>query len=140
MGTLDGSIVNAILTAAGTILVTAIGVTWKLSGLKGELDRRIDAAELALAQKEAELRGSIMSSVDEASRAMGEGMAALRQKAADMEIWGRDNYVRRSDFQNVVDSFTRSIEALRADINTKYQRLNDKLDRVIRGIKEEKDR
>ena len=136
----EGSIVGFIITGAASIIVTSVALTWKLSGIKAALDRRIDAADLALVQKEAVIKQEIVDGIDRTARTMAEGLAALRTKASDMEIWGRDNYVRRSDFQNVVDSFTRSIEALRADINANYQRLNDKLDRVIRGIKEEKDR
>ena len=66
-------------------------------------------------------------------------MAALRQKVVDMELWNRDNFVRRPDFQNVVDSFTRAIEGMRADMNAGYLRLDGKLDRVIQGIKEDKE-
>lgn len=41
--------------------------------------------------------------------------ADLDKKISSMELETERNFVRRSDFQNALDSFTRSIDNLRAD-------------------------
>lgn len=143
-GNVDGSFLPFI-GYAGTFIVTVgttvWGVAWKLSGIKFDLEKQIaDTAnqlrEERIEQVEA-TRKDRTREIEASAREVGEGMAALRQKVVDMELWNRDNFVRRPDFQNVVDSFTRAIEGMRADMNAGYLRLDSKLDRVIQGIKEE---
>ena len=68
------------------------------------------------------------------------GQAALRTKIGEVEtrigsieLESERSFVRKQEFQNVVDSFTRSIDSLRNDMNGQYGRINDKLDQVIQG-------
>ena len=120
MGT--GGLEGSTLTMIGfvtTFFVSVATGSWRARGL-------ID-------DKVAELRKEASVHKDDILRDTGESLAALRQKAVDMEIWNRDNFVRRADFQNAVDGFTRSIDNLRADKNGQYSRINDKLDQVIQG-------
>lgn len=127
-----GEYVVPIIGYAGTLAAAVWAFAWKLSGMKEDTDKRISSLENKIIEQEGKVRGSTVEAVEEATRIMGEGLAALRQKATDMELWGRDNYVRRNDFQNVIDSFTRSVESLRGDMNAGYLRLDSKLDRVLR--------
>lgn len=124
----DGSLILSIIGWIATSVVTIIGATWgaawKISGMKSTIDTTITDLGADLRRERTEL-------ADTTSRNTGEGLAALRQKATDMELWSRDNFVRRSDFQNVVDGFTKSIESLRIDINANYQRLDDKLNQLL---------
>ena len=120
------TLVGYVGTIIVTALVTAATGAWKARGIQASLDKRID-------DEVANLRSETLQRQDEGMRQIGEGLSALRQKATDMELWNRDNFVRRNEFQNAVDGFTRSIDSLRADIKGEYARLNDKLDRVIQG-------
>lgn len=128
MGTGSG-LEGATLTLIGmvaTFIVSVATGSWRARGL---IDDKVAALHKEAGDRQ-----------DETMRQTGEGLAALRQKATDMELWNRDHFVRRTDFQNAVDSFTRSIADLRADIKNdrteikeEYARLNDKLDKVIQG-------
>lgn len=124
-GSLEGPTLT-LLGFLGTFVMTVFLGTWKARGIQSDLEKQIE-------EKAIDLRKKASDRHEETLRLTGEGMAALRQKAVDMELWNRDNFVRRVDFQNAVDSFTRSIDNLRADMNGQYTRINDKLDQVIQG-------
>lgn len=109
------SIIGYAITGIGTLITTTWLAARKLSGLETDADKKIADVK------------------DEVLRSIGETVAALRQKAVDMELWGRDNFVRRQEFQTAIDGFARSIESLRVEINAGYQRLTDKMDRIIRS-------
>jgi len=141
MGTVQdgGSALLTLVGSVGTIiismLVAATTGAWRARGIHASLEKNIDDTA-------AELRKEAVERQDDSVRQMGEGLAALRQKATDMELWNRDNFVRRAEFQNAVDSFTRSIDSLRADIKDdraeikgEYVRLNEKLDQLVRPAK-----
>lgn len=133
---MDGSLVLQVIGYAGTFVVTVITTTWtvawKLSSTKASLEKKISDAVTTLRDERVTsfeaARKERIDQIDFAIRTTGESMSGMRQKMIDVELWGRDNYVRRADFQNVVDGFTKSIE-----------RMNDKLDRVIQGIKDDRD-
>lgn len=108
-------IIGYAITGIGTLITTTWLAARKLSGLETDADKKIADVK------------------DEVLRSIGETVAALRQKVVDMELWGRDNFVRRQEFQTAIDGFARSIESLRVEINAGYQRLTDKMDRIIRS-------
>jgi hypothetical protein len=114
-GGLEGATLTAIGSAVVAFVASVATYSWRARGLYSDLEKKIDVHR------------------DEILRNTGEGLAALRQKAVDMEIWNRDNFVRKTEFQNAVDSFTRSIDSLRSDMNSQYARLSDKMDQVIQG-------
>jgi hypothetical protein len=116
----------------GTVIGVVWTFAWRLSGMKSSVDRRIDAVERMVSEKEASLKGEIVRAIDELSRVMGEGVAAVRQKTHDMEVYGERNFVNRVEHQNMIESFTRSIDALRTEMNAGYLRLDSKLDRLLK--------
>lgn len=110
-------------------LVAAVWIgVWKISG--------IDTKRL---EGEARLRKEMETAVDIASRNAGEGMAALREKNNQDQFWNRDNFVRRVDFDNTIQSLIRSIDALRTAMDAGYLRIDAKLDRIQRNFKDAED-
>lgn len=132
-GGLEGPTLLTVVGLVGTFVSTIALGSWKARGIQAKLEQKIG-------KRAEELKSEFFNVREEARKETGDGLAALRQKATDMELWNRDNFVRRSDFQNAVDGFTRSIDNLRADIKNdrveikeEYARLSDKLDEVIKG-------
>jgi hypothetical protein len=121
---------------AVSLLAAVVAYTWKLSQVKAAMDRRVDDARALVIEKETKLRQDTVDALDAATRSIGEGLAAVRQKATDVEIWVRDNFVRSRDFQNSLESINRSIDALRTEVTAGYLRLDAKLDRVLREDKD----
>jgi hypothetical protein len=124
-GTIEGTTLTLIgmaCTFAGTIATGA----WWFRGIPVDLEKKTN-------EKIEELRDKIL-------RETGEGLSGIRTFAAGVEkrvdnltLETERNFVRRADFQNAIDSFTRSISDLRSEIRQEYGRLNDKLDQVIQG-------
>ncbi len=131
---LDGWV--PLIAYAVSLLTAVVAYTWKLSQVKAAMDKRVDDVKALAIEKESKLRQEMVEALDAATRSVGEGLAAVRQKATDVEIWVRDNFVRSRDFQNSLESINRSLDALRTEVNAGYLRLDAKLDRVLR---EEKD-
>lgn len=66
----------------------------------------------------------------------GEVGAAMRQYIADVEkqlreveIWGRDNYVQKSEFERATDRLADAIKSMGADIKADIRELNAKIDK-----------
>jgi hypothetical protein len=129
MGSGAGGFEGATLTLIGLVATFIASVATGSWRARGFVDDKI-----------AKLRDEAADRQDEILRQTGEGLAALRQKANDMELWNRDHFVRRSDFQNAVDGFVRAIDSLRVEIKNdrtelkeELARLNDMLVQLIQG-------
>lgn len=123
----DGNI-SAILTVAGYAgtLIAAIAVgAWRARGIQAMLEKKID-------DRIAEVRKDAADKRDEGVNQIGESLRGIRQAITDMAMWNRDTFVRRDDFQVVIDGLAKSMDGLRTDVKDGNIRLNDKLDRAIR--------
>lgn len=107
MGGLEGSALTAIGSAAVAFVTAAMTYSWKARGLFADLDKKIG------------------DSKDTILRDFGEGLTALRTKVNSMELDTERHFVRREDFQNAVDSFTRSIDNLRNDLKGERAELKE---------------
>jgi hypothetical protein len=53
----------------------------------------------------------------------GDSLPALRQKIVDVEIWSRDEFVRREDFNRAIDSFNLNLKNLGEKLENKIESL-----------------
>ena len=83
-----------------------------------------------LREKISEAKVVMLQKVDTEVSNFGETGSALRQKIIDVEIWSRDTFVRRDEFQNSIDQVNRNIDALRASTESAKKDLDDKLDKL----------
>lgn len=117
-----------IVGLAGTFIATVAVGAWKLRGMQAKIDKGITDMAATIKQDQVEEH-------DVLANQMGEGLQAIRQKINDVELWNRDNFVRRTDFQNVIDGFTKSVEGLRTSIDGLRASMDSRLDRAIQEIK-----
>lgn len=79
----------------------------------------------ALREKVDELTRTHGDLIDRRSREIGDSLAAIRQKITDVELWNRDNFVKRDDFalamKELKDSNMR-LEKLVADVRDRLPR------------------
>jgi phytoene dehydrogenase-like protein len=115
-----GFVLNAVVLTGGFI--------WKLTRVEAELRAAIarnheTTRELidGHEQKAAEAN-------DRLRRDIGESLQALRQRIADVEIWGRDNYVRREDFHGSLAQIKDQIAEVGDFLKEWLLRLERKLD------------
>lgn len=88
-----------------------------------------------LTRVEVALRGAIAASREETdnriesnARAVGETIAAIREKVREVELFCRDTFMRRDSFVQVQASMEGSIRELGADLKSWLERLEKKID------------
>lgn len=116
---------NAVLTLLGyvstfiiTILGAAVTVTWKLANERRAVEERMDVKLEALRKERRE-------DIEASERNSGEGVKAVREKINEIELWTRDNLVRREDFKTAVEGLTRN-----------FDKMDTKLDWIIQNNRE----
>lgn len=109
-----------IFTAAGLVLnliVLAVGGTRAIGRLETSLRESIEKS-----------RKEIDERLDSQSREFGETVQAMRQKIHEVEIWSRDNFMRRDGFYKVKDELTVQINGVRDELRKDLRRMEEKLD------------
>lgn len=81
------------------------------------------------------LRGEFSDSQRTQDHNIGEMGAALRRyvemvekEMHKIEIWGRDNYVQKSEFEKATESIRSAIKEMAAEIKSDFRELNGKID------------
>ncbi len=110
---IDAQTISIILALVGM----SAGGVWQLSRVEASLRKDITAAKEEVEGKQ-----------DNHSREFGETIAAIRQKIADVELYGSNNYVRRDGFYKVQEQFSADIRGLGDRIEARFVRLETKID------------
>jgi hypothetical protein len=100
------------------LAILVIGGTWRLSRLDVSLREAITKA-----------RDEVEDRQDSITREYGEAVAAIREKVTQVELWGRDNYVRRDGFYKVRDEIAADVKSLRIEIVNRLERMETKMDK-----------
>lgn len=64
----------------------------------------------------------------EVGAAMRQYIANVENKVREVEIWGRDNYVQKSEFEKATDRLADAIKSMGADIKADIRELNAKIE------------
>lgn len=111
------SVIFGGLTIVVNILVLSIGGTWKISELKASLVKEIHSS-----------KQEIEAAHDKYVHDVGETFAAFRQKISDVEMYIRDNYVRRDSFVEVNRQTQDTIRGAVEDLKQRLERMENKID------------
>lgn len=65
----------------------------------------------------------------EVGAAMRQYIANVENKVREVEIWGRDNYVQKSEFEKATDRLADTIKSMGADIKADIRQLNEKIEK-----------
>lgn len=112
--------IGTIVVVAGFVIhlvCTIVGGTWALSQLKASMIQALTAHQKEVDEEFAVVR-----------REMGEMGSALRQKINEVELFGRDVYVRREGFYKVKDELSDAIKDLGDKIDARLDRMETKID------------
>jgi hypothetical protein len=96
---MDWSLIIAAMSLEIVILSSAVGVVWKLS-----------RTEMALRAE------------------FTKASADLAAKVYQVEIWSRDEFVRKGSFELVIARMEKGFGDLRNEISSRLDRLSDKID------------
>lgn len=123
-----------------TIIGLLVGATWKILGRIGDVH---DASKQAMVDHQksddaafALVHSELRSSAEEIRKEVGESMTAIRQKITDVELWSRDNFVRRDSFLAIIEALKNDSKILRDDIRGFHDRLDAaflRLEKKIEG-------
>lgn len=106
---------GTIISAAGLLIVVLSsvgGLVWRLS--------RVEAAAKAdYTEKIAEIR-------DEHAKEI----AALSAKLYQVEIWARDEFVRKGSFETVIARMERGFSDLKTEISSRFDRMTDRIEHI----------
>lgn len=78
--------------------------------------------EFAIAQKTQD------SHVGEMGAALRRFIETVEKEMHDIELWGRDHYVQKGEFEKATDSIRADIRAMGAEIKSDIKELNNKID------------
>lgn len=106
------------------IVVLSVGGTWALARTAASINKTIVKHRLDTDGEFTVLR-----------RETGEIAAALRTKINEVELWARDNFVRRDSFLLATQRIETSVAAMGQQIEARLVRMEDKLDTAAAGTK-----
>jgi hypothetical protein len=109
--------VTAIAALALNIVVAIVGVTWGLAKIRETIRTEIEEHRIAFD-----------ADIDGLRREFGETAQAIRQKVSDVELWGRDNYVKKDSFGVVTDRISKEVKDFADRIDKRLERMESKID------------
>ena len=110
--------INALVMITGLVAVS-VRVTWKAA----EIEKTILATITAHAKEDGDEFMSVRDEIDNTARSFGESFTAIREKIREVELFGRDTYMRR-------ESFYKTMEMLSADLKSNFLKVEARLDRM----------
>ncbi len=130
---MDATLIAAAAFALNFI-VQVVGGVWAVASIKADLTKQIGEEREETLKSIAGLREQFLKDQKAQDHNFGEVGAAMRQYIANVEkemhaieIWGRDNYVLKSEFAKATDSIREDIKAMAADIKTDIRDLASKV-------------
>lgn len=117
---------SIVISAAGlavVILSSVVGLVWKLSrielALRSEFSTAVSEIQDGHARELADIRTSHAKEVGD-----------LQAKVYQVEIWSRDEFVRKGSFELVVGRMERGLADLRGEITGRLDKMTDKIDHL----------
>ncbi|WP_338826697.1 hypothetical protein [Bradyrhizobium sp. 27S5] len=130
---------GAIVTAIGA-LATIVGFWTRYSDRITKAEAAAAAAATAAAEAKraaeaaiAEVKRTSEAAIAEAKReaqAASQHAAELAAKLYQVEIWSRDEFVRKSSFEMVVSRLERGFAELKQDISGRLDRMTDRIETI----------
>lgn len=106
------------ITALGlNVIVAIVGLTWGLGKIRDTVRDEIDVH-----------RNRIDAEIDNVRLEFGESVRAVRQKINDVELWTRDNLVKKDSFGTVTDRISREVRDLGERLDKRLERMESKID------------
>jgi len=102
----------------------------KIDDQRTELHSKIDAQQAklleVLSEEVAEMRTAIVAE----GRSYGDSVEAVREKIVQVELFIRDSFVRRDEFQTAMQQLNNSVQAMRSSQEAANKSTDEKLERI----------
>lgn len=110
--------INALVMIAGLVVIS-VRVTWQAAQSKAEIIAHITTH----AKEDGEEFIAVRNEIDVTARSFADSFSAIREKIREVELFGRDTYMRR-------ESFYKTMEMLSADLKSNFLKVEARLDRM----------
>lgn len=125
-----------------TIIVTAGGVVAKVGSIKTylveqlifsrrEIDTELDNLRGHFEKADADLRRNMQSQFEKAYRELGEAPAALREHVRSVELFIRDNYLLRKDYERDQDRLLLAFDSLSKAVEKRLDASELRIEKLI---------
>lgn len=108
---------------AVVILSSTTGIVWKLSRV--ELSIRADHATEISA-----MRADYLTQIGQMRTDYSGKVAELTAKVYQIEIWARDEFVRKSSFETVIARLEKGMEALGTKVETAVEKMAQRIENL----------
>ena len=99
------------------VIVLAVGGTWALARTAASINKQIATHRMEIDAEFATMR-----------KEFGETAAAIRAKVTEVELWSRDNFVKRGSFEQAMERMEKNVASLGDRIEARLLRMEGKLD------------
>ncbi len=108
---------------AASLIATTFLTGWRSRGIADGLGEK-------LITNVNELREEMRDAHDGFIKQTTETFLGIREKIRDVEIWNRDNFVRRSDFSAAIEGFNQNIRLMSSQFTAEISKLEVKIDKL----------
>lgn len=129
------TLILGVLGFALTWTLVVVGATKAVESIKQDTTEKVATASKLLTAQIETLRGEFFAEQKSQDHNFGEVGAAMREYISkveremhEIEIWGRDNFVLKDDFQKATDRLEAAIINMGGDIKTDIRTLTAKID------------
>jgi hypothetical protein len=121
----EWAIIIAAISLEVVILTSAVGIVWKLSRIELALRSDFTEKHTLLAAHFADKHSSISADFTEKH-------ALLAAKVYQIEIWARDEFVRKGSFDTVVARLEKTMELMATKIETAVDKMASRIENIGR--------
>jgi hypothetical protein len=117
-----------------TVLGMIAGGLMRITSGERRLYRQIDANKTDFIERLSKQRSDLEQYAKEESGNAGDAVAAIRTHVGGVELWVRDNLVRRDEFTTSVTQINRNLDGLRVSVESMAKTTDEKLERMRLSI------
>lgn len=126
-------IVNLILTFVDRIGRSARfkeTINKAISDSKLNNNTAIGEIKTLIITKANEIENETRKDIEDFRKSFGDSLPAMREKINQVELWARDEFIRRQDFYRTVDAITDSITNLGKELKERFDVMEGKIDEI----------
>lgn len=111
------------------LLIAVIGATWGIAKIRAAVTEEMTKHKEAADAKIAAVETRLSAKVETALHDTGEALAEIRTKINEVELWARDNFVRRESFTQIINEWRDGFR----DLGTRVDRRLERIENLILG-------
>lgn len=116
---------------AATAAIGGLGSRYLYSILDAKISKKSEELHRRIDEQRSELVADMHKALVEESRLYGDSIEAVRMHTVQVELFIRDNFVRRDEFQTSMLQLARSIDGMRESVDEKLERIRVSIDAKI---------